>query len=113
MFEAQFTGADALMKKINVVLRQVHSLQTYVPHEVADWRSENLGSQYPAPFVTKRRRVLKVKQRIWNRGRGSVRKDLKRRRRRGYSRRPVLRAGLWDALKERMIKLVHETVRWP
>jgi hypothetical protein len=112
MFDAQFTGADAVLEKIDGVLRQVHSLQTYVPHEVADWRSENLGSKYPAPFTTKRRRILKVRQRIWNRGIGSAGKGAKRRRR-GYARRPVLREGLWAALKERVIKLVHETVRWP
>jgi hypothetical protein len=113
MFEAQFTGADALIKKLDAVSRQIHSLQTYVPREVADWRSENLGSKYPAPFTTKRRRVLKVRQRIFSRGRGSLRKNLKRRRKRGYARRPVLREGLWDELKKRVIELVHETVKWP
>lgn len=113
MFDAQLTGVDALMKKFDVVLHQMHSLQTYVPRAVADWRSENLGSKYPAPFTTQRRRVLKVRQRIWNRGRGSVRKNLKRRRRRGASRRPILRAGLWDQLTKRVIDLVQETVRWP
>lgn len=111
MPEFQFSGTEALYRKIDSVLLQMKTLKRELPLEVANWRSENLGSKYPAPFTTQKRRILSIKQRIWNRGRGSARVSLKRRKR-GYTRRPILREGLYDELKSRVMELVNKAVQW-
>ena len=75
-----------------------------------------MNSRYPTPQIIRRGRRLRVTKRIWNRGRGKAPlhpRPKHRRRRRGYSRRPVLRQELYEQLKRRMINLVTETVRWP
>jgi hypothetical protein len=112
MFDVKLEGVDELVKKLDIVINKTHSLQYTMPREYEDWRSEDMHSRYPHPLVTKRRRITRIFQRIYQRGPGSTPKH-KRRRRRGYSRRPVLRPGLYDQLKQRMIDLVNETVQWP
>ena len=115
MFEVKLTGVDALLTKLDAVANQVHSLQYTIPRAFMDWRTEDMNSRYPNPQVIRRGRWLRVTKRIWNRGRGKAPKHPrpKQRRRRGHSRRPVLRPELLQQLKRRMINLVNETVRWP
>ena len=116
MFDITLTGVDALLKKFDVVTAQVHSLQYTIPREFEAWRTDDMNSRYPTPQITHRGRTLRVTKRIWNRGRGKAPlhpRPKRRRRRKGYSRRKVLRPELYDRLKERMIHLVTETVRWP
>ena len=114
MFDLKLTGVDALLKKLDAVTAQVHSLQYTIPREFEDWRTQDMNSRYPTPQIIRRGRRLRVTKRIWNRGRGKAPKHPrpKHRRGRGYSRRPVLRSELYEQLKERMINLVEETVQW-
>jgi hypothetical protein len=115
MFSVSLEGADAVVKNLDAVINKIHSLQTYMPREYADWRTDDMNSRYPDAHVSRRGRTLRLSQRIYNRGRGSAAKHprpKKQRRRRGYSRRPVLRSGLFLALKTRMVDLLRETVQW-
>jgi hypothetical protein len=115
MFDVTLTGFDALLKTFDAVAARVHSLQYTIPREFEDWRTQDMHSRYPTPQIIRRGRRLRVTKRIWNRGRGKAARHPrpKHRRRRGYSRRPVLRPELYEQLKERMINLVNETVQWP
>ena len=74
MFEVTLTGVEELLRTFEAAKARVHSLQYTIPREFENWRTEDMHSKYPKPLVTKKRRILRVSQRIYSRGRGSAAK---------------------------------------
>ena len=101
MFDVKLTGVDALLKKFDAVAAQVNSLQYTIPREFDDWRTENMNSRYPTPQIIRRgRRLRRHQAHLESRSRlGREHPRPKHRRRRGYSRRPMLREELYEQLK--------------
>ena len=125
MFEIKIDGADALSAKLTKYIAQVKELHTSMPEELVTWQRDDMKRKYPNIQVDSAGEEITATTEVWPRSRQPS-KDRHHHRKQGpkqhrparrgpivHSTRPILRASLYDQLRDRMNKLLAEATKWP
>lgn len=126
--EAKVTGAEALVNRLDEMIKSIDDLERRLPVEVMNWQSEDMHRRFP--FVKKRVRThsIAVSTKIHPRSLKSMKMRAAHRaqrratlraihRRRGGPHRlfrthPILRPELLEALRVRLNDLVKRVLAW-
>jgi hypothetical protein len=129
MFEVRIEGLDTFTKKLEAMQAKVKGLHQAMPQELEAWQRDDMHRRFPNTKVDDSDEETVASTEIWPRSRlpskdqhhhqgpkqhavarASPRQHLARPVKR--STRPILREELLQKLRDRMIRLVEEALKW-
>jgi hypothetical protein len=142
MFEIKIDGVDQLLKKLDGFGKQIGELQQSMPQELVDWQRDDMRRKYPNLKVDSSGNETAASTEIWPHSRLETQEERARRQHAGpkqrgpvsstpkqhrivhpgpkqhrgpvpRSTRPILRQELERKLRDRMIRLTSEAMKWP
>jgi hypothetical protein len=122
---SKWQGFEALAQKLQVYYAHVEKIKREWPEEVTKWQLEDMHRRYPNTTTSEANDTVTAETDVWPRSRLEVSpsghapqkgpRQAKPRIGRGiiHSNRPVLRPELLQKLKDRMMALGREAIKWP
>jgi hypothetical protein len=126
--DAKVVGAEALVNKLDEMIKSIDDLERRLPDEVLAWQSEDMHREFPFVKTRPRTHSVSVSTKIHPRSVKSMKSRAARRaqrrailraahRRRGGPQRlfrthPILRPQLLEALRVRIAELVKRVITW-
>jgi hypothetical protein len=125
--ESKWQGFEALAQKLDVYYKHVAEVKKQWPEEVTKWQTEDMHRRYPNTASDEADNTVTTETDVWPHSRleigpgaakrVAVKRGPRQARPKGagksISNRPILREELLQKLKDRMMALGREAIKWP